>query len=200
MRARQPLVWAAREEAVRKHPVVVIAVLVGVLGYAMLRELGHAVALAVLRVPAATTLRYGFLPTVGISPDAAGASRSSIGWVTLAGPLAALAAGYILLAAIARWKPGLPSFARVTVAVVCYLGLVIDPIYYAAIPLFNLGGEPELAASLLGLPLSRVETSALVLLVLNVILARQWIVPWLRCGAGENASQKTGQDTTSQTT
>jgi hypothetical protein len=165
----------------RKHPIIVVAVLVGLLAYAMLRELGHLAALWALKLPAATTLRYRFLPAVDISPDAS-ATPSSAGWVIAAGPIAAIAAGYVLLAAITRWKPGTPSFVRVAAAATCYLGLMLDPIYYAAIPFFSLGGEPELVAKLLGVPLVRLQISALILLVLNVILARRWVVPLLRPG------------------
>jgi hypothetical protein len=172
----------AEEDRVRKHPIVVIAGLVGLLAYAMLRELGHLLALLALRLPAGTTLRYGFLPAVDISPDASRVTPDSMGWVTAAGPIAALAAGYVLLIAIARWKPGAPLFVRVAAAIACYLGLVLDPIYYAAIPFFNLGGEPELVAGLLRVPLARLQISALILLTLNIILARRWLVPLLRQG------------------
>jgi hypothetical protein len=165
----------------RKHPIIVLAVLVGLFAYAMLREAGHLAALWALKLPAATTLRYGFLPAVDISPGP-GAAPSSVGWVIAAGPIAAIAAGYVLVAVLTKWKAGMPSFVRVAAATACYLGLVLDPIYYAAIPLFNLGGEPEMVARLLGVPLVRLEISALILLVLNLILARRWVVPLLRSG------------------
>jgi len=172
----------------RKHPIIVLAVLPGLLAYALVRELGHLAALWALKLPAAVTLRYGFLPAVGISPDTGRIAPASAGWVTAAGPIAALAAGYVLLVAITRWRPGAPPFVRVIAAITCYLGLMLDPIYYTAIPFFDLGGEPQLVAGLLGVPLVRLQLSALILLALNIILARRWVVHLLRQGQPSSAT------------
>ncbi|HVP57068.1 MAG TPA: hypothetical protein VMU02_03135 [bacterium] len=166
----------------RRHPAAVLAVLLALLAYGLARELGHRVAIWVLRLPCTTTLRYGFLPAVDISRSAGSVSPSSAGWVTLAGPLAALAAGYAVLVVIVRRKAGSRLFGRTIAAIACYLCLVLDPIYYAAIPFFNLGGEPETVASQLGLPLARLQVGAVILLILNIILTRKWVMPFLRQG------------------
>lgn len=164
----------------RRTPLTILGALASFGLYLLIRELGHLVALSLLRLPISAVLRYGCLPAFEVGGETLALSVKSAAWVVASGPMAVLAAGYILLAAIAGGRLKTTSFLRLLGGLTCYLALVLDPIYYTVIPLFNMGGEPETLAYLLGVSLARIEIGALALLVVNAILTRRIVVPFLR--------------------
>lgn len=185
---RQPRTAAAaagaplRSEVIglRTKALAILMIPVAVLVYAIIRETGHVVACLLLGVPFSGFLRYGFLPAVHIPAEAALLSNKSLAVLTLSGPTAALIAGYLLLYAISRRRPkALPNLLLLA-GLVCYACVILDPIYYSAIPLFDLGGEPETFALAVGVAMSRIQIPALVLLVLNAVLTRQILMPLLK--------------------
>ena len=163
----------------RSHPLIVVIAAASLAIYAVLRELGHLLACLLLGIPFEAMLRYGFLPAIRTPAEAALLSGRSLAIILISGPIVALLAGYILLYILAK-RPGHSPALRLFGALTCYACLIFDPVYYSAIPLFNLGGEPETLASLTGVAISRIEISALILLVLNLLLARKTLTPLLR--------------------
>lgn len=163
----------------RTHPLIVVIVVISLAIYALVRELGHLLACAILGIPFEWVLRYGFLPSVRTPAEAALLSGRSLAVILLSGPIAALIVGYVLLYAIAR-RPGRSASLRLLGAITCFACLIFDPVYYSVVPLFRLGGEPESLAALAGVGVSRIEIPALILLVLNVILARKVLTPAAR--------------------
>lgn len=163
----------------RKKALAVLMVPIAVMLYAILREAGHLAACLVLGVPVSGFLKYGFVPAVHIPAEAAMLTNRSLAVITLSGPVAALLAGYILLYAISR-RQSKASPLLLLAGITCYACVTFDSIYYSAIPLFGLGGEPETLALATGLAMSRIQVAALVLLVLNAILTRRVVMPVLR--------------------
>jgi hypothetical protein len=74
----------------------------------------------------------------------------------------------------------MPSPFRLLLGLASYLALVLDPVYYAVIPLINMGGEPELLARLLGISTIRIAGPAIAILVINIMLVRSRVVPKLK--------------------
>ena len=164
----------------RRHPLALLSFIGALAIYLVVREAGHLVACLVQRMPVSVVLRYGFLPSVQIEPDAAEATARAAAAVILAGPAATLAAGYVLLYGIVkRWPEAFPP-ARILWAVTCYVALILDPIYYAVTPLLSLGGEPGTLAVLTGVSFLRIEIVGFAFLVANTILARRAVAPFLR--------------------
>lgn len=150
-----------------------------VLVYAALREAGHVAACLALGIPFSGFLKFGFMPAVHIPAEAALLTNTSLAVVTLSGPAAALIAGYALLCVMSR-RPPKASPLLLLQGITCYACVILDPIYYSAIPLFNLGGEPETLALATGVAMSRIQAAALALLVLNAILTRRIVMPLLK--------------------
>ncbi|MFZ1946107.1 MAG: hypothetical protein WAW06_01005 [bacterium] len=164
----------------RRHPLALFSFVGALAIYFLVREAGHLAACLVQRMPVSVILRYGFLPSVQAQPEAAEASTRAAAAVILAGPAATLAAGYVLLYGIVRrWPEAFPRL-RILWAVTCYVGLMLDPIYYAVIPLMSLGGEPGTLTALTGVGFLRIEIAGFALLVANTLLARRIIAPFLR--------------------
>jgi hypothetical protein len=166
--------------ALKSKILAVLMVPVAVLAYAIIREAGHTAACLVLGIPFSGFLRYGFLPAVHIPAEAALLSTGSLAAITLSGPAAALVAGYLLLYALWRRGSKAPASLALLAGLACYACLILDPVYYSVIPLFNVGGEPETLALATGVAMSRIQIPALVLLVLNAILTRRVVIPLVR--------------------
>lgn len=164
----------------RRHPLALLSFIGALAIYLVVREAGHLVACLAQRMPVSVVLRYGFLPSVQIGPDAAEATARAAAAVILAGPAATLAAGYVLLYGIVKsWPEAFPP-ARILWAATCYVALILDPVYYAVIPLLSLGGEPGTLAGLTGVSFLRIEIVGFAFLVANTILARRAVAPFLR--------------------
>ena len=163
----------------RAHPLIVVIVVISLAFYALVRELGHLLACVVLGIPFDVVMRYGFLPSIRTPAEAALLSGRSLAVILLSGPATELIVGYVLLYAIVK-RPARSAYLRLLSAATCYACLIFDPVYYGVVPLFRLGGEPETLAALTGVAMSRIEIPALILLVLNVVLARRVLTPILR--------------------
>jgi hypothetical protein len=163
--------------ALRRHPLTPLAVVAALVAYLLLRDVGHVVACIVLGVRFSPVLKYGFFPSVEIL--SAGASARSLAAVILGGPAATLTTGYLLLNVISR-APATPSGLGVLKGALCYLALVLDPLYFTVISLLNLGGEPEILTILTGFPATRMAILGLAVLALNLVLARRTVMPYLR--------------------
>jgi hypothetical protein len=74
----------------------------------------------------------------------------------------------------------LPTPLLLFLAITSYVALILDPIYYAVIPLLRLGGEPETLAWVLDVPRISVVLPAMALLGLNVFLIRRNLVPLIK--------------------
>jgi len=164
---------------VRTHPLIVVIIVASLAIYALVRELGHVLACVIMGMPFDWIMIYGFLPSVRTPAEAALLSGRSLAVILLSGPAAELIVGYVLLYAIAKRPPRFASL-RLLGATTCYACLIFDPVYYSVVPLFRLGGEPESLAALTGVTMSRIGIPALILLVLNVILARRVLTPVVR--------------------
>jgi hypothetical protein len=171
----------------RRSPLAVLAFLVSGVIYLLVREVGHFVALALLGLPIFATLRYRFLPAVEVGAGILSIPVGSAAWIIASAPLATLGLGYVLLVLIARRGLRGGRFLGTIGAFTCYLTLTLDPIYYAAIPLFSPGGEPEKLAYLLGISTGRLEIPALLVLALNIVVARRVVVPRLRAISGDTS-------------
>lgn len=164
----------------RRHPLALLSFIGALAIYFLVREAGHLVVCLVQRMPVSAVLRYGFLPSVQLAPETAETSARAAAAVILAGPAATLAAGYVLLYGIVRrWPEAIPRL-RILWGVTCYIGLMLDPIYYSVIPLMSLGGEPGTLAALTGVGFLRIEIAGFALLVANTLLARRILAPFLR--------------------
>jgi hypothetical protein len=167
----------------RRRPFAVIAVLVSVYCYLLVRELGHLISAAVLGMPTDLVVQYLVVPTWQAGPEVFSMSARGRAFFIVASPVLTLLAGYAALGLISRWGARLRgAFTRLVPAVLCYAMLILDPIYYSIIPILRLGGEPAAVARLLGIPRLAVVIPAAVLLIVNVILLRRSLGAFLREG------------------
>jgi hypothetical protein len=165
---------------VRRHPLVPLGMLVAVVAYLMIREAGHLVSLSTMGLAVRSFLQYGILPAFEASPSNPILSPESQALVSLSGPVLALIVGYLLLWLMTKHKRLAGSGPGLIVGFICYLTLIIDPVYYSIVSLLKLGGEPEKIAGLLQIPITPITVTAFGLLVLNTLLLRKWLVPLMR--------------------
>ena len=164
----------------RGHPLVPVSVGVAVIAYLVIREVGHLVSLSAMGLAVRSFLQYGFLPAFGAASSNPILSPVSQALVILAGPVLVLVVGYILLWIMKRHHRLAGSGLGLSVCFICYLALIIDPVYYSIGPLLKLGGEPEMLAGLLEISPIPITVTALGLLVLNALLLRKRLVPLMR--------------------
>ena len=164
----------------RKNPLVLLGLPASGAVYLVIRELGHLIACSALGIPFSIVVKSGFLPTIAATVEPTDLTTTAQAWLIMSGPIAGLLVGYVLLVLIARRRSPASVFVRLLAAMTCYLTLILDPIYYTIIPIFSLGGEPERLANLLGVPISKVQMIAIVLLLTNSILSRRIAVPFFK--------------------
>lgn len=164
----------------RGHPLTIVSVLGAVYVYYTLRGLGRALAALMMALPVRHNMLFKVLPAFDVFSDAWEMPPLRLAALILAGPALALLAGYILMVLIGRMGQRFPPHLRLLLCLISYAGLILDPIYYALIPLLRLGGEPETLAWVLDLPRVWVALPAMVLLGLNVFLIRKRLVPVMR--------------------
>jgi hypothetical protein len=166
----------------RRNPLAILSVVGAIYLYYLLRGLGRALAAASMGLPTNRVMLYKVLPTFDVFSNAWEMSPSTIAVLLLAGPACALLAGYLLMALIDRLGESLPRPALLFLCITSYAGLMLDPIYYALIPLLRLGGEPDILTRALDIPRAWVVLPAMVILGLNVLLTRRRLVPLIRNG------------------
>jgi hypothetical protein len=159
---------------------MIVWVLAAVYVFYVIRGLGRAVAALTAGLPVNHGMLYKVLPTFDVFSDAWEMAPSQLATLILAGPGLALLAGYLLLGLVGHLGRRLPSGLLLFLAITSYACLVMDPIYYALIPLMRLGGEPETLARVLDIPRLGVALPAMALLGLNVFLTRRNLVPLLK--------------------
>lgn len=167
------------------------ALLIAFYLYLLVRELGHLVSRLALGLSAQVTFAYGLIPSVDISLSTAELSRSELTMLVLSGPFATLIVGYLILSSI-RWRKTLPySILGLILGLVCYLCLVLDPIYFATVTITRLGGEPEMLTRWTGISDLSLTVAAVAILVVNLFALRLVVIPALRrhTGAETTASQ-----------
>jgi hypothetical protein len=166
----------------RRHPLTIVSVLGAVYVFYTLRGLGRALAAVVMGLPVNRVMLYKVLPSFDVFSDAWQTAPSRLATLILAGPACALLAGYLLLMFIGCLGKRLPPQLMLFLCMTSYAGLILDPIYYAVVPLLRLGGEPETLAWVLDASRLWVALPAMALLGLNVMLTRKRLVPLIREG------------------
>jgi hypothetical protein len=169
-----------RRIQVRRNPLVILSAPAALYVYLLIRGLGRWLAATATGLPAYHTMVYKVLPTFGVLSNTGDIAPVRSAILILAGPALVLLAGYLLLVLVSLWGERLPSWLRLFLCLTCYLGLILDPIYYAVIPLLRLGGEPGMLMRITGAPSVALILPAMVLLGLNVMLTRNRMVPLIR--------------------
>jgi hypothetical protein len=164
----------------RQNPMAAISALGSLVIYLIIRETGHLISGLVLGIPTTLVLRYGILPGVDVSQLAGSLAKRQEGSIIISGPILALLVGYGLLILFARRRRASKPVLQLFLGILCYLSLILDPIYYAIIPLANLGDEPERVAMLLEVSIRTIQLCALSLLLINMLLIRRKVVPFLK--------------------
>ena len=164
----------------RRNPLAAVSVLAAIYVFYLLRGLGRALAAAVMGLPVGRVMIYKVLPSFDVFSDAWDMAPARLATLILAGPVCALLAGYLLLVLIGPPGRRLPSQLLLFLSMTSYAGLILDPIYYAVIPLFRLGGEPEMLTWVLGVSRIWVVLPAMAVLGLNVMLTRKRLVPLIK--------------------
>jgi hypothetical protein len=166
----------------RRNPVGLLSVLGAFYTYLLLRQLGRATAAFMMDARLHLVMNYKVFPRFDMSFNAGALTPARFAVLILAGPGLALAVGYLLLALGTSRTRRPPRGLRLLTCLTSYLCLVLDPIYFAVIPLLHLGGEPETLMGVLGIPPLAMAAPAMALLGLNVILVRSRLVPAIRTG------------------
>jgi len=164
----------------RRHPLTIVSVIGAVYLFYILRGLGRALAALILGIPLNQRMLYKVLPTFDVFSDAWQRAPLELAALILAGPALALLTGYMLLVLACSLGRRLPTPLLLFLAITSYVALILDPIYYAVIPLLRLGGEPETLAWVLDVPRISVVLPAMALLGLNVFLIRRNLVPLIK--------------------
>ena len=164
----------------RRNPLAIISVLVAFYTFYVLRGLGRALAAVIMGLPVGRVMIYKVLPSFDVFSNAWELEPSRLVTLILAGPACALLAGYLLLALIASREKRLPPRLRLFLCMTSYISLILDPIYYAAIPLLRLGGEPETLAWILDVSPIWLALPAMAVLGLNVFLTKGRLVPLIK--------------------
>ena len=157
-----------------------IAILGGLYAYFLTREAGRLVVGFGLGLEVSPAARHGVFLGFEVHTGVVQLTPREIALLILSGPGMALAGGYALLALLIRWGNMIHPSLRLLLGLMCYLDLVLDPIYYAVIPLFRLGGEPETLAYLLSISRPTIVGIAMVILIFNTYLVHKKIVPLIR--------------------
>ena len=163
----------------KRNPITILYVLLSAYIYVLLRESGHLLVGLTLKMPLTSDWTYRILPAFAVDAAATGNIRGR-SMIILAGPAATLIAGYVLILLMVRGNRPDKRPLRLISGLTCYLALILDPIYFAVVPLARLGGEPERLASLLDVEATPMVAAALVILVVNLILIRTRLVPFLK--------------------
>jgi hypothetical protein len=164
----------------RRNPLTVIAILAGFYAYFLTREAGRLVAGLALGLEVLPAAKHGVFLGFEVHPGVVQLTPKEIALLILSGPGMALTGGYALLALLIRWGNTIHPSLRLLLGLTCYLALVLDPIYYAVIPLFRLGGEPETLARLLSISKLLIVGIAMVILIFNTYLVQKRIVPLMK--------------------
>ncbi len=144
--------------------------------YMFIRELGHISTKLIFRLSIDLRFIYGIVPSVDVTGCAS--EPFVVALLIASGPVAALAVGYILVT-ILRWRMP-PSLFGSALGMLSYFCLVLDPIYFAVIPVLHLGGEPD-ALILTGRISQRgLIAIALGVLTLNLVILRLKLIPILK--------------------
>ena len=164
----------------RRNPFTLIAIMAAFYAYYLTREVGRLIVVLALGLDVAPTIRYRVLVGFEVQSGVVEPTPTEMGLLILSGPGMALVAGYALLAGLIGWGNRIHSRLRLMLGLMCYLTLVLDPIYYAVIPLFRLGGEPETVQYLL--PISRLPIVAIAmgLLIFNIYIIQNKLIPLIR--------------------
>jgi hypothetical protein len=168
----------------QRNPLAFISVLAAFYIYFFVRGLGRGLAATAMGMVVRPVMRYRVLPGFDVLPGASDIAPRRLAVLILASPVLALLVGYTLLGVMSVRGSRFSYNVRLFICVGSYLGLILDPIYYAVIPLLRLGGEPEMLAQALDAPALAIAFPAMALLGLNVLLARKRLVPILKGQAG----------------
>ncbi len=164
----------------RRNPLTILSILGAIYVFYVLRGLGRALAAIIMGLPAKPVIIYKVLPGFDVFSNAWEMAPPRLAALILAGPACALLAGYLLLVLISYQGNRIPSKVLHFLCMASYVSLVLDPIYYAVIPLLRLGGEPETLAWVLDVSRIWVALPAMAMLGFNVILARERLVPIIK--------------------
>jgi hypothetical protein len=166
----------------RSRPLVLLYLLAAGYLYLLVRQVGRGLGAVAAGIPFEPVLMHGILPGFAVYSQAGQTSPGRMAAVLLTGPAFALLVGYLLLWAVARGAGRAPARLGIFLCAISYLALMLDPLYYAVIPLLRMGGEPETLARITGLSSRAIAIPAMAVLGLNVMLARKYLVPSIRAG------------------
>jgi hypothetical protein len=164
----------------RRNLLAPVSVLAAFYAFYILRGGGRALVAAMMGIPITRVMVHRVLPAFDVFSNAWEMAPSRLAILILAGPAATLLVGYLLVLVIGPKVERLPSPLLLFLCVCSYAGLILDPTYYAVIPLLRLGGEPETLAWVLGVSRFWIAFPAMAVLGLNVMLARTRLVPFMR--------------------
>jgi hypothetical protein len=165
-----------------RNPLILVAVAIAFYAYYLVREFGHLLASRLPGLRVASAMRYKIFPGFDLYPSESGTADVNEAVFIVAGPAMALLAGYALLLLLLRRGSRLHPAVRSTMGILCYLALMLDPVYYAIIPLLKLGGEPEMLARVLSISTVPIMIVAVGVLVLNTYLIQRFVMPLIREG------------------
>jgi hypothetical protein len=166
----------------RRNPLTLLYLLVALYAYWVVRQMGRGLGAWALEVPFEHLMLYRILPAVDVFSRAQGVAPARLAVTILMGPALAIVVGYVLLAVLARGTRRRTRGPWLIVCLISYLGLVLDPVHYAVVPLLRLGGEPEAVARLIGVTPVAITLPAMAVLGLDIMLARRRLVPLIKGG------------------
>jgi hypothetical protein len=163
----------------RRHPLIPILVVLSGYLYLVIREAGRLLSGHVLGIPMFAYWRYGVMPAFEIDPLGMPNPGNRVA-IMISGPVFALLVGYLLLAIAVRARTPGKHPLRLLLGFTCYMTLVLDAVYFTIGPLARLGGEPEMLRNLLDIGVGPVVAVALAVLVVNLVLIRTLLIPFLK--------------------
>jgi hypothetical protein len=166
----------------RRRPLILLYLIAAGYIYLLIRQVGRGLGGAIAGIAVKPVMMHGILPGFAAAAQAGQAAPGRLAALMLAGPILALLVGYVLLWAVARGAGRAPAGLGVLLCAISYLALVLDPLYYAVIPLLRMGGEPETLAMITGVSPRMIAIPAMAVLGLNVMLVRKYLVPSIKAG------------------
>jgi hypothetical protein len=168
----------------RSHPLVLLSIPAAGYVYLLIRQVGRGLGAAAFSIPIEPVMMSKILPGFDVYSHAAGIGPGRLAGLILMGPALTLLVGYVLLWVLGRGPRRGPGGLRLFGCTISYLGLILDPVYYAVIPLLRLGGEPETLAHIIGVSPIVVALPAMAVLGLNVMLTGRLLVPAIKADRG----------------
>ncbi len=148
--------------------------------YSMIREAGRLLGCVIVGNDFVVEMRNPWIFGLKVTFHQTTQYPTGMAFATLGGPLLVIVMGYLLVLLLTRYRSMLPKGISLLVCLAAYINLVLDPIYYAFIPLGRLGGEPRQVAQSLGISIGLLQVVAIALLALNIYIIKRKVIPILK--------------------